>query len=217
MWRRHWARPKRRPPTRVRRMRRIYEIVFGKPRARFAPCASGARWASLSEEELRAALRQWMILDRENVWWMLGVESERWYRYVDMRWQLTEPPLALSDEEGEAPERGDTGAGLALTLEEAESAPALAIDESPLSLTRGLLAEAAGFGAEVADDVPNYEIPPPGPLYRQAWARQQARRRRRIGLGLVFALGGSFLAGVATLARGALHLQPHHRRISRGN
>ncbi len=153
----------------------------------------------LSEEELRAALRQWMILDRENVWWMLGVESERWYRYVDMRWQLTEPPLVLSDEEGEAPERGDTGAGLALSLEEAESAPALAIDESPLSLTRGLLAEAAGFGVEVADDVPNYEIPPPGPLYRQAWARQQARRRRRIGLGLVFALGGSFLAGVATL------------------
>ena len=115
------------------------------------------------------------------------------------RWQLAEPPFALSDEEDEAFERGDTGAGLALTLEEEESAPAPAIDEGPPSLTRGLLAEAAGFGAELADDVPNYEIPPPGPLYRQAKARQQARRRRRIGLALVFALGGSFLAGVAIL------------------
>ena len=159
----------------------------------------------MDEAQLRAALRQWMILDHENVWWMLGLKSGRWYRHVADRWQVAEPPVTLDDADDEEEERGDTGAGLALTLEdlardvEEIPVPGRSPHDAPPSLTRGLLAEASGSATNDWDDVPNYELPPPGPLYRQAVARQRARRRRRIGMGIILGLGGSFLAGVVIL------------------
>ncbi|MCY3835899.1 MAG: transglycosylase domain-containing protein [Anaerolineaceae bacterium] len=164
----------------------------------------------LDEEQLRAALRQWMILDAEDIWWMLGLQSGRWYRHVEGRWQRAEPPVILDalDAEEER-ERGDTGAGLALDLEElpggeaARPAPGRLPHDGPHgrphSLTRSLLAEATGSATQQWDDVPQYELPPPGPLYRQAVARQRARRRRRISMGVILGLGGSFLAGVLIL------------------
>ena len=156
----------------------------------------------LSEDDFRAALRRWMVLDLEDRWWMLGLNSGRWYCHIDGRWRLAEPPILLEEEvespaaaEGALP-RGDTGAGRALDLAaERTAAPAEAVP----SLTRGLLAEASGLDTGWIDDRPRYELPPPGPLYQQARARQRAWRRRRFGWVLTMLLAGGFLLGMGLL------------------
>ncbi len=52
------------------------------------------RAGTISKEELQAALKQEMVLDEdEDVWWMMGVESDQWYRYDDDGWVLATPAV----------------------------------------------------------------------------------------------------------------------------
>ena len=47
---------------------------------------------SLTRDELQAELRHLMILDDDGHWWMLGLESNRWYYYDGHDWVPSTPP-----------------------------------------------------------------------------------------------------------------------------
>ncbi|HMM25194.1 MAG TPA: transglycosylase domain-containing protein, partial [Pseudoxanthomonas mexicana] len=47
---------------------------------------------SLTRDELQAELRHLMILDDDGHWWMLGLESNRWYYYDGRDWVASTPP-----------------------------------------------------------------------------------------------------------------------------
>lgn len=47
---------------------------------------------SLTRDELEAELRHLMILDDDGHWWMLGLESNRWYYYDGHDWIPATPP-----------------------------------------------------------------------------------------------------------------------------
>lgn len=57
----------------------------------------------LSRDELQIQLQQNMVLDDENVWWMMGIESDKWYRFDanSSQWQEAQPPVNL-DQGGQA-------------------------------------------------------------------------------------------------------------------
>ena len=46
----------------------------------------------ITHEALQEELRKLMILDEQGIWWMLGVESDIWYRYEDGQWVPAERP-----------------------------------------------------------------------------------------------------------------------------
>src|SRR5579859_3478047 len=46
----------------------------------------------MSPDQLRGELRQLMILDNSGQWWMIGMETDRWYRYDGRDWILDTPP-----------------------------------------------------------------------------------------------------------------------------
>lgn len=47
----------------------------------------------LSNEQLQEQLRALMVLDDQNIYWMMGVESDQWYKYEDETWKIARPPL----------------------------------------------------------------------------------------------------------------------------
>jgi membrane peptidoglycan carboxypeptidase len=51
----------------------------------------------MTREQLQEQLRQLMILDEENgVWWMMGVETDQWYRFEGNDWVVAAPPYTAS-------------------------------------------------------------------------------------------------------------------------
>lgn len=49
----------------------------------------------ITEDALQAQLRQLMVLDeRTNVWWMMGFESDNWYKFENNEWIVAVPPVA---------------------------------------------------------------------------------------------------------------------------
>ncbi len=46
----------------------------------------------LTREQFQAELRRLMILGDDGHWWMLGVESDRWYHYDGKAWVASNPP-----------------------------------------------------------------------------------------------------------------------------
>jgi membrane peptidoglycan carboxypeptidase len=56
----------------------------------------------ITRDQLQNELRNLMILDDEGQWWMLGLESDRWYRYDGQNWTLAEPPDYRREEAAEA-------------------------------------------------------------------------------------------------------------------
>jgi hypothetical protein len=47
---------------------------------------------SISRDQLQAELRKLMILDEDGQWWMIGLESDRWYKYSGKDWTPATPP-----------------------------------------------------------------------------------------------------------------------------
>lgn len=68
------------------------------------------RNGQISKEELQAALKQEMVYDEdEDVWWMMGVESDQWYRYDNTNWVLATPAvIAKQQANAAAGEEGST-------------------------------------------------------------------------------------------------------------
>ncbi|NPV65726.1 MAG: hypothetical protein HPY64_01120 [Anaerolineae bacterium] len=50
----------------------------------------------ISRDTLQAELRKLMILDDQGTWWMIGVESNQWYRFADGKWVAAERPRAIA-------------------------------------------------------------------------------------------------------------------------
>ncbi len=50
----------------------------------------------LSRDDLQAQLRQLMILDENRVWWMMGVETDTWYKFDNNQWVVATPPYGTN-------------------------------------------------------------------------------------------------------------------------
>lgn len=46
----------------------------------------------LTREQLQEQLKKLMILDENQVWWMMGVETDTWYRFDNNQWVIATPP-----------------------------------------------------------------------------------------------------------------------------
>jgi membrane peptidoglycan carboxypeptidase len=68
----------------VRRFRETQEQVRAL-RSRF-------QTGEITRDELQAQLRQLMILDENRVWWMMGVETDTWYKFDNGDWVVATPP-----------------------------------------------------------------------------------------------------------------------------
>lgn len=44
-------------------------------------------------EQLQNELRRYMVLDEQQQWWMMGIESDAWYRYDNNQWVLDTPAV----------------------------------------------------------------------------------------------------------------------------
>jgi hypothetical protein len=51
---------------------------------------------TLSEDEFKAQLKDLMLQDEQGGWWMIGYETEQWYRHDGKDWVRTDPPSNLS-------------------------------------------------------------------------------------------------------------------------
>ncbi len=49
---------------------------------------------AITREQFQEALRAQMVLDDDQHWWMMGVESDRWYRHDNNQWVPATPPTA---------------------------------------------------------------------------------------------------------------------------
>jgi membrane peptidoglycan carboxypeptidase len=59
----------------------------------------------ISQQDLQAQLRQLMILDN-NTWWMMGVETDRWYKFENGDWVVAVPPYTTGMMPAVEPQRG---------------------------------------------------------------------------------------------------------------
>ncbi len=48
----------------------------------------------ISRDQLQEQLKSLMILDDDQVWWMMGVESDNWYRFENSQWIPAQPPVS---------------------------------------------------------------------------------------------------------------------------
>lgn len=51
----------------------------------------------ITRDDLQNQLRQYMVLDNNNVWWMMGVETDAWYRFDNGEWVTATPPVPLGE------------------------------------------------------------------------------------------------------------------------
>jgi len=176
------------------------------------------RQGQISRDTLQEELRKLMILDDQGVWWMIGVESNTWYRFTDGKWVEAErprailPPGAIAAPQME-PYLQETQA--AITLDEynmpvVKPAPhtdpnATLVGPAAVQFDR-LRSEQATVPSAAAQEA----VPRPGqPDYAQAYTSaeqsdlyrrvqaEQARRQRslfvRIAVGVLFAFLGLLL------------------------
>ena len=52
----------------------------------------------MTREQLQARLRDYLILDNNDQWWMMGVDTNTWYRYDNTKndWVIDTPPVPLA-------------------------------------------------------------------------------------------------------------------------
>jgi membrane peptidoglycan carboxypeptidase len=62
------------------------EEAIRSVRARF-------RAGQITREGMQAELRQHMVLDENQVWWMMGVETDNWYRFDNGQWVVGAPAV----------------------------------------------------------------------------------------------------------------------------
>ena len=86
---------------------RRFRDVEDQVRALKAQYAAG----QISREDLQAQLRTLMQLDNDQKWWMMGIETDTWYRFDNGEWVAATPPHAT--QRMPAPETGAfTAAGI---------------------------------------------------------------------------------------------------------
>jgi membrane peptidoglycan carboxypeptidase len=50
----------------------------------------------ITRDDLQQRLRQLMILDDNRVWWMMGMETDTWYKFDNGDWTVATPPFGTS-------------------------------------------------------------------------------------------------------------------------
>lgn len=107
----------------------------------------------ITEEQLREQLNDLLVLDEKRVWWMMGVESDVWYRYDESQaqWIIDVPPvLAAASATGTA-ESGVIGAQ---PLPQFPSEPVQPQDYTQPSAVYQTPAQPDRFGQVIGDDSP---------------------------------------------------------------
>jgi membrane peptidoglycan carboxypeptidase len=55
----------------------------------------------IGRDQMQAELRQHMVLDEAQTWWMMGVETDAWYRYENGQWVVATPRVLQLAQEAE--------------------------------------------------------------------------------------------------------------------
>jgi len=93
---------------------------------------------AISQEEFKAQLEGLKVQDSQARYWMIGVQSGKWYLYDGTRWVRAEPP----GEAGEGPPSEETPRGPVASLPEQPLKPPTSLKLRPRrrGISRGLLA-----------------------------------------------------------------------------
>jgi len=57
----------------------------------------------ISRDQLQEQLKRFMVLDDQQRWWMMGIESEAWYRYENNQWMLGTPDVLAKEQVANPP------------------------------------------------------------------------------------------------------------------
>jgi penicillin-binding protein 1C len=66
----------------------------------------------ITSQQLQSELRRLMILDETGNWWMIGLETDRWYKYNGRDWVPSDPPGRLGGSGYGITGRADSGTSL---------------------------------------------------------------------------------------------------------
>jgi hypothetical protein len=69
---------------------------FKQAGEKFAYLKAGFEAGIFSESEFKSKLEDLMVRDEQGQWWMIGYETERWYRYDGTNWVQADPPSSAS-------------------------------------------------------------------------------------------------------------------------
>ncbi|GAB4551995.1 MAG: hypothetical protein OHK0023_19550 [Anaerolineae bacterium] len=83
----------------------------------------------ISRETLKQELRRLMIQDEHGAWWMIGLETDRWYKYNGTDWEIANPP-GVPIREGQANLEPSISALRAPKVAASEADQALSVTES---------------------------------------------------------------------------------------
>ena len=71
---------------------------FQQAERRFKQLKEQFEAGTLNETEFKAQLEELMVQDEGGAWWMIGYETERWYRHNGKDWVQTDPPFLSTNE-----------------------------------------------------------------------------------------------------------------------
>lgn len=124
----------------------------------------------ISREQLQNELRSLMILDEQGRWWMLGLESNRWYYYDGQSWIAADPPGTAQRIRGSAV-RTET----AVQQVVADAAAGLADDAVTLdALEEHLAEESAPLPQRVPQEDPGATLVSPNTPFLEPVRRSEA-------------------------------------------
>ncbi|GAB4511639.1 MAG: hypothetical protein OHK0046_09990 [Anaerolineae bacterium] len=72
---------------------------YHQTEAQVASLRAMAQNGQISQEDFIAQLRNLMILDDDQVWWMMGVESDTWYKAQGNDWVPATPPVLVKEQQ----------------------------------------------------------------------------------------------------------------------
>jgi formylglycine-generating enzyme required for sulfatase activity len=69
---------------------------FQQAERKFKELKASYEAGDLSEAEFKTQLEELMVQDEAGTWWMIGFETEMWYRHDGTEWVLADPPGSVS-------------------------------------------------------------------------------------------------------------------------
>lgn len=125
---------------RLEELARRYRETEDEVRSLRRSLQTGALDQATFEEQLRSL----MILDDDQIWWMMGAETDNWYKYENGEWTLAIPPAlqAVPSAQSQSPQAtiGGTGFGGLNYLEESQNQTVrtggINLDDSVMPLPR---------------------------------------------------------------------------------
>jgi hypothetical protein len=88
---------------------------FKQAEERFKQLKAQFETGTLRESEFKIQLKELMLLDAQGNWWMIGYETEQWYRHDGKNWVRTDPPGYVSQISTQKPLKQDTGTAVSRT------------------------------------------------------------------------------------------------------